>query len=248
MSARILYLDIETAPVEAMVWGLWNQNVGLNQIRQVDRMISFAAKWRGEKKKIFHSEFHDGREAMVQAAHDLVDRCHVLVSWNGSTFDEPWLRREFLEAGLTPPSPYKSLDLLKTAKRQFRFPSNKLQFVSTQLGLKGKLDTGGMDLWVKALAGDERAWARMKKYNIQDVVLLEELHDRLLPYIKNHPHMGLFTDGLDDRCQNCGAADFQKRGFAYTPLGVYQQLRCNGCGSWSRGKKAVQTADVRGIQ
>lgn len=246
MSAKCLYIDLETRPIEAYVWGLWQQNVGLSQIIKPTSVISFAAKWRGEKRVAFHSVFHDGHEVMVQKAWDLLDQAQIVCHWNGDKFDVKHLNREFLEAGLTPPSPFKSLDLLKTSRSQFLFPSNKLQFVSTHLGLAGKEQTGGFDLWIKCMAGDEKAWARMRKYNKQDVVLLEQLHDRLLPYIKNHPHMGLLSGQEDESCQNCGGTSFQRRGFAYTPLGVYQQFRCNDCATWSRGKKAVGTADMRG--
>jgi len=31
---QILLLDIETAPNTAHVWGLWNQNVSLNQLME----------------------------------------------------------------------------------------------------------------------------------------------------------------------------------------------------------------------
>lgn len=248
MSARVLYLDLETRPLELYGWGLFNQNFGINQIKNPDGVISFASKWRGGRSTDFFSVHHHGKEEMVQRAWDALDKCHILVTWNGKRFDEPWLKREFIQAGLTPPSPFKHLDLFQTAKRQFRFPSNKLDYVSQALGLTGKVSTGGFDLWLKCMAGDDKAWAKMRTYNKRDVTVLEELHERMLPYIKGHPHMGLYEDGERDCCQNCASEDLQRRGFAYTPLGVYQQYRCNPCGTWSRGKKAVQTADVRGVQ
>lgn len=245
MTVRVLYLDLETRPIEAYVWGLWQQNVGLSQIARPTSVISFAAKWRGSPKKIFHSVHHDGQEAMIQKAWDLLNEAQVVCHWNGDKFDVKHLNREFIEAGMTPPSPYKSLDLLKTARSQFLFPSNKLQYVSTALGLAGKAETGGFELWLACMAGDDKAWAKMKKYNIQDVVLLEELHDRLLPYIKGGPHMGLLDGQDEDSCGNCAGTRLERRGFAYTPLGKFQQFRCHDCGSWSRGKRSLATVDVR---
>lgn len=245
MSVRLLYIDLETRPIEAYVWGLWQQNVGLNQIVRPTSVISFAAKWRGEKRTQFYSVHHDGHEAMIQKAWDLLDQAQVVCHWNGDRFDVKHLNREFIEAGMTPPSPFKSLDLLKTAKREFYFPSNKLDYVLGALGFEHKVQTGGFDLWLKCMAGDDRAWAKMRTYNKRDVTALEELHDRLMPYIKGGPHMGLLSGQEEDSCGNCAGTNFQRRGFAYTPLGVYRQLRCNDCGSWSRGKKPVATADVR---
>ena len=31
---RILFFDIETAPMLGYMWSLWDQNLGLNQIKQ----------------------------------------------------------------------------------------------------------------------------------------------------------------------------------------------------------------------
>lgn len=241
----VLYVDCETFPIEAYTWGLWNQNVSLNQIKKPTQMASFAAKWRGERRTRFHSLHHDGKDQMIQALWDLLDQAQVVVTWNGDKFDLKHFNREFIEAGLTPPSPFKSLDLLKTARGQFYFPSNKLDYVLGALGLEHKVSHEGFGLWTKCMAGDEKAWAKMARYNKRDVTALEEIHNRLMPYIKRGPHMGLLDGREEDSCGNCSGVNLQRRGFAYTPLGVYRQLRCNDCGSWSRGKKAVATADAR---
>lgn len=246
MSVRILYTDIESRPILGYTFGLWNQNIGLNQILEDDDMLSFSAKWRGGKKE-FRSVYHDGKDTMVQRAWDLLDQAQIIVTWNGRRFDEPWFKRMFIEAGMTPPSPFKHLDLYQVAKGQFRWPSHKLAYVSQRLCSSAKLDSGGFELWRSCMAGDPKAWARMKKYNLQDSVVLEELHTQFLPWINNHPHMGLLDGREDDCCQNCGSDNLQRRGFAYTPLGKFQSYRCNDCGTWSRGKKALATVDVRAV-
>ena len=46
---NILLLDIETSPVVAWVWGLRDQNVGLNMIKEDWYVLSWAAKWLGDK-------------------------------------------------------------------------------------------------------------------------------------------------------------------------------------------------------
>lgn len=98
--ARILTLDIECSPTVAHVWGLWDQNVGLNQIVEDGRMICFAAKWYGDSQTLFFSDEKDGHEAMVEAAWRLLDECDVLVSFNGVKYDVKHLNREFVLAGL----------------------------------------------------------------------------------------------------------------------------------------------------
>ena len=55
---RILVLDIETSYLEARVWGLWNNNVALNQIIKDWSILSFAAKWLDEDE-IFYMDTRD---------------------------------------------------------------------------------------------------------------------------------------------------------------------------------------------
>ena len=244
---RILTLDIETSPNVADVWSLWNVNVGLSQLRTPSRMMCWAAKWHGRPKVMFRSEFHDGREAMVAEAHALLEQADVLVTYNGKRFDTPNLHREFLLGELPPPAPFTEVDLYQVVKSRFRFPSNKLDHIAQALDIGKKASHEGHGLWTACIAGDEKAWGRMKRYNQQDVRLTEELYDRLLPWVKGHPHHGLYAD-KPDVCQRCGHGVLHRRGLAYTPLGVYQQFQCQGCKGWSRGKKSVATVDTRSTQ
>lgn len=243
---KLLTLDLETSPSVAHVWGLWDQTVSLSQLRETTRVISFAAKWYGQPKVIFRSEFHDGRETMILEAHRLLSEADAVIHFNGSKFDIPHLKREFAQAGMPPPAPFQEIDLLKVVKRNFRFLSNKLQHVSTELGLEGKVQHTGHDLWVRCMAGDEKAWGLMRRYNKQDTVLTEELYDRLLPWINSHPHSGLFVDDDNPRCARCGSERLQRRGYAFTNLSKFRRYQCQGCGSWSRGGKRVAGVDVRG--
>jgi DNA polymerase elongation subunit (family B) len=246
VGVRILTLDLETSPNIAHVWGLWQQNVSLSQLMESTEVISWAGKWYGEKGVEFRSTFHDGKEAMVQRAHEVLDGADAVVHFNGTTFDMPHLRREFAQAGLLPPSPWKDIDLLKVVKRNFRFPSNKLQYVSTALGLKGKVQHSGHDLWVRCMAGDEKAWATMRRYNRGDVVLTEQLYERLLPWIHNHPSVAL-GHGVEG-CNRCGSENLQKRGFDTTQLGKFQRLQCMDCGGWLRSGKRIDSVDARGVK
>jgi len=84
---------------------------------------------------------------------------------------------------MTPPSVVKDLDLMSIVKANFRFPSNKLDYVAQALGVGSKVKHSGFDLWIGCMAGKESSWREMKKYQIQDVVLLEELYQVLLPWL-----------------------------------------------------------------
>lgn len=239
---KILSVDIETRPNLAHVWRLWDENVGLDQLLEPVEMICFAAKWQHETKTRFKSTHKDGRQAMVEAAWALLDEADVVVHYNGRTFDVPHLNREFITAGLNPPSPFKQLDLYWAVKKNFSFPSYKLAYVGPALGLGEKVDHEGHKLWVSCMAGDAAAWKRMRAYNEQDVLLVERLYDRLLPWISNHPSYGAMTG--DDVCPNCGSDDLARDGFAYTKVGKFQQYRCRRCSKYSRSTKRVEGTKV----
>ena len=118
---RILAIDIETSPNLAYVWGLWDQNVNLNQLVQSGEVLCFGAKWLGNEPIVFRSIL-DGKKKMLRDAWKLLDEADVLVHFNGKRFDLPWLNTEFVSAGLAPPSPYRQIDLMTVCKQQFRFP------------------------------------------------------------------------------------------------------------------------------
>lgn len=246
---RILAWDIETSPNLGYVWGLFKQNLSLNQIRERGEVMSFAARWVDEPPEsiVFYGGPKKSDHAkMIRAAHKLFDEADALVSWNGKNFDTRHMQREFLLAGLTPPSPHKEIDLMLLARKKFRFVSHKLQNVSTELGLDGKVQHSGFDLWIRCMSGDPAAWAEMQAYNEQDVHLLVDLYDRLLPWIGNeHPNRNLY-DGTEG-CPKCGAEDshLRPRGYRRTLTGAYQRYRCDQCGTWSsEGKRSFGT-DVR---
>lgn len=236
---KILLLDIEQAPNLVTVWGLFNQNIGINQIIDTGYMLCWAAKWYGEDTILFDSIYQSSRRNMVRRIYKLIDQADVVVHFNGKRFDMPVLNREFVLQKLPPPSPYKQVDLLTTARTQFRFTSNKMDHLAERLGLGKKRTHEGHALWLKCMAKDPEAWETMEDYNIQDVVLLEKLYDRFLPWIKNHPNHSVFEGDLV--CPQCGGTHFHKRGYAYTSAGKYARYKClaDGCGKWFRDNKNV---------
>jgi DNA polymerase elongation subunit (family B) len=241
---RILALDIETRPNLAYVWGLWDQTVNLDALVEHQQTICWVAKWIGKRGTEFRSIHHDGQKQMIGRAWEVLNEADVVVHYNGRRFDIPHLNREFLRLELTPPSPYKQIDLLQTAKREFKFASNKLAYVSKQLGLEGKVQHEGYGLWLKCMAGDEAAWKTMKKYNVRDVILLEELYLRLRPWVRSHPSVAAHAGR--DVCPACGSEHLQSRGYAFTQVSKYQRLQCVDCGKWSRATKRLDHTRVTG--
>lgn len=242
---RILLIDIETSPNVADVWGMWQQNVAPSQLRESSRMISFAARWIGEGVSIFYSEFHNGRATMLEAAHELMSEADAIVHYNGNNFDIPILNRELMLAGYDPPAPSKQIDLYRVIKKRFKFPFNKLDYVVQRLGLGQKVEHQGHELWVRCLNNDPEAWEMMKSYNVMDVILLERLYHRLLPWIPTHPNHRVYVEG--ELCPRCGKRDtLIRRGYAHTLTGKYQRFQCRECRAWSRDGKRVNTVAVQG--
>lgn len=244
MEIKTLILDIENSPSLAHVWQLFKVNVSLNQLMETGGVICFAAKWLDEEETVFYSDHRQGHELMVAHAFDLLEEADVVVHYNGSKHDIPHLNREFLQAGLGPPAPFQEIDLLKVVKKKFNFTSNKMDHVTSELGIGEKVAHEGHGLWVKCLEGDPEAWERMEEYNRQDVLLTEELYKRVLPWIENHPHKGLYLDE-EDVCPNCGGSELEKRGFSYTGVSKFQRFRCKGCGRWSRSGRRVGSVERR---
>lgn len=236
---KILLLDIETSPNVAHVWGIWQQNVGLSQLLESSYTLCYSAKWLDNKQIYFDSTYKSTSKSMLEGIHGLLEEADAVVHYNGTKFDIPTLNKEFIIHKMKPPSPYKQIDLLRTVKSQFRFPSNKLDYVSQRLGLGKKKEHEGHILWVKCMNNDSKAWATMKEYNIQDVILLEKLYYKLLPWIKNPVNQNIMRDRDGFVCPTCGKSALISKGYRYTLVGAYQRYQCKACGSYSTDTRTV---------
>lgn len=238
---KILGFDIETAPNTAYVWGLWKQNVSLSQLIQTGRVLCFASRWFGTKEPVEFFSEQGGKRAhksMIKVAWELLDQADAVVHYNGSSFDVPTLNREFVKIGYGPPSPYAQIDLLRTARKQFRFTSNKLAHLLKELELTEKMDNSGFRMWIGAMQGDPDAWAEMEKYNRIDVVSMERLYERLLPWISSHPNHALYGVNTPGRptCPRCGSENVQSRGLQHTKVASYRRYQCQECMGWSQDR------------
>jgi hypothetical protein len=244
--ARILVIDIENTPHELYGWGLFNQNYGINQIKTPGRVFCFAAKWVGERDVLFYSEHEHGHAGMVQAAWDLLNQADIVVGYNSDRFDLTKLQWEFELARLGKPHPYKTVDLLRVARREFGAgpASKKLDYIVQTLGLGRKVQHEGMPLWISCMNGDDKAWARMRRYNIGDVRITERLYHRWLPWISNHPNMQLIL-GDDRCCPTCGGKKLKRVDDVLTALTAYAGYRCLRCDALLRTNYARRRVTTR---
>ena len=242
---KILLLDIETSPNVVHAWGLWNQNIGINQIIEPSKVLCWAAKWYGQKEIMFDSVNYSTTRTMLKRVYKLISEADVIVHYNGKSFDIPVLNRDFILNGFAPPQPHEDVDLLSVVRKRFKFPSNKLAYVVKALGLGKKISHEGHELWVECMNGDQAAWDRMEEYNKNDIVLLEKLYNTVKGWIKSHPNHGLYVQSVDHVCPNCGGGDLSPRGFRRTRTKVYQRYVCNEpkCGAWSSARLSEKLDD-----
>ena len=135
---NILLLDCETSPNTAFVWGIFNETIPLARLIESSGILCWSAKWLGSEEVFFDSIHKSSKKRLLRGIHELLSAADVVVTYNGNRFDLPVLNKEFLLAEMLPPSPYKSLDLYQTVKRQFKFTSNKLDHICEQLGFGNK--------------------------------------------------------------------------------------------------------------
>lgn len=238
---KILVMDIETAPILGFVWGAWEQNLSLDQIKTDWFCITWAAKWLFEKK--VYSAKLTPKEAKAQddkrimrSIWELLNEADIVITHNGDKFDFKRLNTRFLIHELPPPMPYISIDTLKHNRKQFAHTSNKLDYINNSLGVKRKLKNDGWQLWTACYKGEKKALKDMETYNIQDIIILEDLYLRIRAWIRPHPNVNLYiTDGEAVECPACGKEDLAKESGRYaTKTAVYGVFRCNNCGSLGR--------------
>ena len=245
---KILIFDIETAPMTAFVWKRYKENISLEQTISESFMLCWSAKWLYEEE-VFGDcltsdeavEEDDWR--IVKSLYNLVNQADILVAYNGKNFDIPYMNQRFLVYGYPPYVPTHIVDPYETAKNVFRFSSNKMDNIATQLGLQNKIKTD-FSLWKGCMTGNKKSLEDMLKYNKQDVVVLEEIYCRMLPWIKNHPNVSNY---LEDKCTcvKCGSRNIERLNrYFYTPSGKYELFRCNHCDSVFRGKSNLNKDTV----
>lgn len=196
--------------------------------------MCFSAKMNGEHitKGLLDYRGHNSDKALIKEIWHLLDRAEIVVAQNGDAFDLKKINARFAYWKLPPPSPYRTVDTLKIARRYFAFTSNKLDSLGEYLGLGRKIKHEGFELWKRCMAWDKKAWEQMKLYNKQDVILLEKVYLHLLPWIKTHPNLGVYTDKWV--CPKCGSRRLIRRGFQYNSSTKYARIQCKDCHGWSR--------------
>lgn len=256
LAPRVLVADIETLPIEGYVWQLFDQNVGLEQIKTEWSIASYAAKWLGESKIFYENTGGRGPKKvrddkkLMQPLWDLLDEADIVVAQNGQKFDIKKINARLIEHGFKPYSPIRIVDTYLVAKKHFGFTSNRLAWMADHLTDTPKSEHKkfpGFELWKEWLADNPAAWVEGKKYNVRDIIATEQVYLKQLPWIKGHPNRAAYSAQKGPTCTNCGSAKLQYRGYEVTQQSKFRRTQCTNCGKWGRGKQNLIDKDTRAV-
>jgi hypothetical protein len=242
---KILLCDIETLPLEVFTWGLFDQNIGLNQVKSDWTVLSWSAKWYGSSK-VFYEDVRSEKnirndKGILKGIWKLLDEADIVCWHYGSAFDHKKLNARFILNGFSPPSPYRQIDTKKLASKSFGFTSNKLEYLTDKLNKKfkksGHKKFAGFDMWKECMKGNIAAFNEMRSYNKLDVLSLEELMTALLPWF-NPIDMRVFNKTTSPACPSCTSHSVQHRGYNVSNSGKFRRLQCNDCATWFSEKGA----------
>ena len=233
---RTLYYDIETSLAKSYHFNYWKTDIGVKQMIEPSHMLSHAWCW-GEDGEVFSSILTSEEalakddERIVLEAWSLFDKADIIVAHNGKRFDVNKCNGYFLKYGLPKPSPFKVIDTLEIAKKNFNLPFKSLEYLAKFLDVELKIDAGGIETWIGCERGDQEALDTMEFYNRGDIITLREIHKRLKGWDNNGVNIALYNDNHDVLCTHCGSDDISELSnkFAYTPNRKYQVYRCNSC-------------------
>lgn len=242
---KILFYDIENTPLISYNWGIWEQDA--IEVKEEWYILSFSYKWLGDKKthfcslpdyKLYKKDPKNDRELM-KTLWNLMNEADIVIGHNSIMFDNKKAFSRFIQHGFKAPKPFQNIDTLQVARKYFKFDSNKLDRLGQYFKLGRKVKHEGFSLWLGCMSGDKKSWKKMGEYNKQDVILLEKIYLKMLPYVTKHPNIALLNEDLTG-CHNCGSKSFQKRGFNLSKgtkcIIKKQRYQCNKCGAWFQGE------------
>jgi len=248
-AARILVLDIETSPFTAYSYNRWQVNIS-DAMRRDDNItiLSYAYKWLGESKVHYEENRNNCDKSILEKLSAVLDEADIVIGHNMQRFDTPMINTRLVMNNLPPCSPYRIIDTLKIAKKHYRFERNTLDWVAKSLNCSRKLEHKnfpGMTIWIEMLQGNDEAWAENKDYNKMDVVVTEEIYEKMKAFTKPHPSVVVGSGSTSKRCVTCGSTNIVEHGFAFTNTSKFQQYKCLDCNSFSRSRKNMLTKESK---
>lgn len=186
---KILFLDIETAPIEAYTWGLFDQNIGINQIKSDWYMLCWSAKWLDwdfvlSDQLSTKESIKKNDKRISKSVLELMNSADIIVGHNIDAFDVKKINARLIYNGCPLPTHYQTIDTLKLARKIFGITSNKLDYLCRFMWVGQKVSTWGFELWERCVKWEQEALDLMREYCQNDVVILEKLYKKIIPYAK----------------------------------------------------------------
>jgi len=240
---RTLFYDIETTPIRVWTFRLGDQYVNHTSIVEGDKVdiICITYCWdNGPAKSLdWDYEKQDSSE-MIKEFDKIAAEADITIGQNSDSFDVKHINTQRLLHGLPPFPDWADCtdDTLKQLRKHFKFPTNKLDYISTVLGYGGKNDVGLQD-WVNIVEknkGGEKSFNKMIKYGKKDVLDTRAVFKKIKPYIK--PKFNMATFNQDFCCTNCGSKNIVKNGTRISGKTRYQTFICQDHGGYA-GKAPI---------
>lgn len=193
---RVLLVDVETKPKKSWHWNVWGENLSYNMMIEDGAMLSWSAKWIGEKEVFYKDQRGKEKKLMndkqlLKPLIKLMNEADIIIWQNGDSFDYGVINDRIAEHGLPVPDEYKTIDTKKIAKKHLKLPWYSLSYMTERFNKKYKKqdhsEFPGFTLWDQVMFGNIKAWECMKKYNQFDVLSMEELFvDTLAKFAKGN--------------------------------------------------------------
>ena len=173
MRAKIAVLDIETTSLE----GDAGIVIGAGLVPDSGRSEYLEAKRTSEEK------------SLLAKLGKRLESFDVLVTWNGRTFDLPFLTTRFMKHGLDPrPILRKShIDLADLVKSRLRLTFTYLDHVCDFFQIDRKKGPMGLDvphLYVQALEGNRKALTAIREHCLDDLQATRKVFLKLRPLLE----------------------------------------------------------------
>lgn len=246
MGAKLLFVDIETAPILMASWSMRAPHASAVYVERDTFILMFSYKWSHERQvktcclpdfPRYKRNKYDDKD-LCGVLHQLMDEADIICAHNGDVFDIKKINSRLIVNGFGNPSPFKTIDTLKIARRAFKFDSSKLDNIGRYLDEGRKIPHTGPALWKGCVDGDLKSWREMRSYGKQDTALLERVYHRLKSWAPNHPDLNLYNTHSDFiACPTCSSNNTQRRGVAVKLKSKYQRFQCQDCGAWFSGSK-----------
>ena len=227
-----LFYDIETSPNIGFFWQPgYKLNIPFENIIKERAIICISYKWEGGKVENLRWSKKQSDYGMIKKFIKILEEADEAIAHNGDRFDITWIRGRAIKFGLSMSPNITTTDTLKLARNKFRFNSNRLDYLAQYLGVGAKVSTGGFGLWKAiVLHKDEKALDKMVKYCDNDVIILEQVFNKLKPYVQAKVSVA------DDRrhCPECGNDSMVIHHNRTLASGAKQTtMRCTNCGKFN---------------